>query len=94
MLEHGSLDQRRIVYHGCERLVAIHVTTIYIRNFSPGQAVFVQECFPADAIRPPLQHLNVEAVIADVMERMFNAVVLEILACLPARVAALYSVNR
>jgi len=94
VFEYRPFDERWIVDHCRKGFVAIHVGAVHFRNFSPGQALLVQQRFPADAIRPAFQHLDVDAIVTDVMKRVFDFLVREILACLPARIAAFYSVNR
>ncbi len=94
VFKHGALDECRIVDHCGERLVPAHIAAIHLGNLSPGEALSVEQRLPADSVGPALQHLDVETIVTYVMKRMFNIFVREIFACLPARVAAFYSVNR
>ena len=94
VLEDRSLDESWIVDHRSKGLGAIHIVAVDFRDFSPGQASFVQQRFPTDAVCPALQHLYVYAVLTYVMKLVLNALVREIISRFPAGVAAVYSVNR
>ncbi len=94
MLEYRAFDQRWVVDHQRECLALIQIIAIRVRNLSPREALLVKQRFPADAVSPTLQHLNIEAIVPDIVERMFNSPILKKLSRFPACIAALDSINR
>jgi hypothetical protein len=73
-LDDRAFYKGRVVNHRGKCLVVRHVVAVDFRNLAPGQAWFGVETGLADALRPALQHLNIEAVFAQVMEMKLDIV--------------------
>jgi len=92
-LQHRSLEQRRAVDNGGHRFVTVHIGTIHLGYLSPRQTSAVNELLPADALCPPFEHADIQAVIAYIMESMLNILPGQVLPCALASIAALDAID-
>ena len=94
VFEDRPFYQRWVVDHQSQCFALAQVALVDFGDFSPRQALFVEQRFPADSARPTFQHLYIQTIITNVVEGMLDFPVVEIFACLSTGVAAFNSVNR
>ena len=87
--QQGPFDQSRLIEHKSEGTVFGHPVSVDLGDFSPCQAFLVEQFGPVESLRPALKHLDIQTIIANVMEAKLDVMFHEILACHPARVATL-----
>src|SRR3954469_16040074 len=73
-VEHGPLDQARVIAHQLQRLAFIKMGLLAWREFAPGRAARIEQFFPADLPGPFLQALHVNTARLVIMKIIGNPV--------------------
>ena len=71
-----------------------HRVAVDFGDLSPCQALLVEQSSPTDTLSPALEHLDIQAILPEVMELEFNVVLCQVFLRPPAGVTTFDSVYR
>ena len=94
LFDNRAFDQRGLGGHQFNGLAFRQAVLVAVRQLPKGRAAFVEQCFPADGFAPLLDLLFIDAVDAEIVEAVIDAVLLQPVAGFFDGVAVLDAVER